>query len=404
MRIAVWHNLPSGGAKRALYDQVRVLKERGHYMEAWTTDYLSEDYLSLSSEIKEHCKPLVKEIDRINQFKSPLKRTKRTTELLKSHCKECVEEIESQKFDLIFANSCAISYMPFLGLFSKLPVIVFLGEPNRALYEANEAGNTWELPEYKLSPRGIYSYYKDLLRTYSRRIQVCEEIAASKSNTRILVNSLFSRESVKRAYGIESEVCYLGVDENHFLIDEKVGKQPFVVGMGRISRAKNIEAALTVISRIPENIRPALKWISNGYVPDYLERISRMAKELNVDFIPIIDIDDSTLIGTLNEASIMIYTSHLEPFGLAPVEANMCGTFVIAIAEGGVRESIQHGINGFLVNRNLPEEMAKLIIPFCTDPEYAARMGHQARVHAVKYWNRSMMGDNIEQALQSALK
>jgi len=35
MRIAVWHNLPSGGAKRALYDHVRGLVDRGHSIESW---------------------------------------------------------------------------------------------------------------------------------------------------------------------------------------------------------------------------------------------------------------------------------------------------------------------------------------------------------------------------------
>jgi hypothetical protein len=30
MKIAVWYNLPSGGAKRALYYHVRGLVERGH--------------------------------------------------------------------------------------------------------------------------------------------------------------------------------------------------------------------------------------------------------------------------------------------------------------------------------------------------------------------------------------
>jgi len=35
MKIAVWHNLPSGGGKRALYHHVRGLVERGHRVESW---------------------------------------------------------------------------------------------------------------------------------------------------------------------------------------------------------------------------------------------------------------------------------------------------------------------------------------------------------------------------------
>ena len=36
MRIAVWHNLLSGGAKRALHDHVRGLVMRGHHVESWS--------------------------------------------------------------------------------------------------------------------------------------------------------------------------------------------------------------------------------------------------------------------------------------------------------------------------------------------------------------------------------
>ncbi len=58
MRIAVWHNLPSGGGKRALYEHVRGLIQRGHYVEAWCPPTASQTYLPLSLMIKEHVTPL----------------------------------------------------------------------------------------------------------------------------------------------------------------------------------------------------------------------------------------------------------------------------------------------------------------------------------------------------------
>ena len=404
MKIAIWHNLPAGGAKRTLYNHVKELKERGHYLEAWTTDLSSENYLPLSPLIKEHRKPVSAKLNKINTTDSPIKKALKTSGVLKKHCDECMNEIVKGNFDLIFANSCRITYMPFIGQFSKIPAVLYLGEPNRMLYEAIPSGNVWEMPQYPHSLREIYRYYKDFLRTYSRRLQLSEEIKAAETYSKILVNSLFSRESLKRAYGVDSTVCYLGVDENFFNINEKKEKQPFVTGMGRISPAKNIELAISVISKIPKQNRPVLKWISNGYVPDYLDKITKIARKEDVTFIPLIDLPDSDLIELLNEASVMICTSHLEPFGLAPLEANMSGTFVVAIAEGGLRESIQDGLNGFLVNGTLPDEMAKLIIPFCSDTDYARQMGLQARKHAIKFWNREQMADNIERELESVLK
>jgi glycosyltransferase involved in cell wall biosynthesis len=243
-----------------------------------------------------------------------------------------------------------------------------------------------------------------LLTTYSRRIQVSEEIKAAKSCSRILVNSLYSRESIKRAYGINSSVCYLGVDEKLFHSDNDIPKKPFVVGMGSIVKGKNVDMAIHVIAKIPTYQRPQLKWISNGFAPDYFNAITTLAKKLKVEFMPLIDIKDEKLTEVLSEAAVMIYTSQLEPFGLAPIEANMCGTSVVGVAEGGIRESVKNQINGFLVNDYQIDEMANLILQFITDMNYAKQMGKQARTHVLKYWNWKQMADNIENEIQSIFR
>jgi hypothetical protein len=58
MKIAVWHNLPSGGGKRALYDHVRAVIERGHTLESWCPPTADQSYLPLGDLIKEHVIPL----------------------------------------------------------------------------------------------------------------------------------------------------------------------------------------------------------------------------------------------------------------------------------------------------------------------------------------------------------
>ena len=58
MRIAVWHNLPSGGGKRALYYHVRGLVEKGHSVEAWCPSTSDRNYLPLSELITEHVVPI----------------------------------------------------------------------------------------------------------------------------------------------------------------------------------------------------------------------------------------------------------------------------------------------------------------------------------------------------------
>ena len=57
MKIAVWHNLPSGGGKRALYYHVRGLVGRGHELACWSLDTADQSYLPLSEFAPERIVP-----------------------------------------------------------------------------------------------------------------------------------------------------------------------------------------------------------------------------------------------------------------------------------------------------------------------------------------------------------
>ncbi|NBU99759.1 MAG: glycosyltransferase, partial [Spirochaetia bacterium] len=50
-----------------------------------------------------------------------------------------------------------------------------------------------------------------------------------------------------------------------------------------------------------------------------------------------------------------------EPFGYAPLEASSCGTPVVGVPEGGIRETVKDGINGFLSESNDSIDIANKI-------------------------------------------
>jgi glycosyltransferase involved in cell wall biosynthesis len=401
LRIAVWHNLGSGGAKRTLYYHIKGLKEYGFYLEAWTTDMSSPDYMPLSDLIKENKKKIKNEYEIIFKIKNPITRERRIIKLLNKHCIECVKEIESKKFDLIFANSCTVTYMPYIGEFTELPKILYLGEPYRILHEAMPE-NIWQAPYSEFKLRKIKRIIYDLWVNYSRRIKVRKEIDAAKSYNKILVNSLFSRESVIRAYGTEATVCYLGIDTENFR-PAGSGKEPYVIGLGSLSYNKNVHRAIEIIGEIDKDIRPVLKWVANMTDKWYLDELLILAWKLEVDFQFFVNIPDEELVSLVSHAAIMIYTSRLEPFGLAPLEGNACGTYVVAIAEGGIRESIKNGINGTLIDGYKIKEFTDTIERFIKNLDYAKTMGDNARVFVQENWNYQFMANNIISEVESVL-
>src|SRR5712692_7073843 len=97
MRIAVWHNLPSGGGKRALYYHVRGLLERGHTVESWCPPTADQTYLPLRDLAPEHVVPLNWEKStRTNRLTSLIALHRDPIQLIKAldqHSRECAEEI-----------------------------------------------------------------------------------------------------------------------------------------------------------------------------------------------------------------------------------------------------------------------------------------------------------------------
>lgn len=413
MKIAVWHNLPSGGGKRALYHHVKGLLERGHTIESWCPPTADQTYLPLSELIKENIVPLAQEpktrVGRINQLFFRL-----TNQLFSSyyevvnpilamdeHCQQCAAEINQGDFDILFANSSYHFATSAMGRYVEIPKLLYLQEPRRQLYEAMPQLPWMALPSYPSSLRSrsyLCAFFKNLIEVQGYRVQLREEVRNAQAFDLMLVNSLFSRESILRAYGIDAKVCYLGIDCELFK-PTGVPRKNIVVGLGGIYFSKGLERAVRAVATIPENERPDLIWIGNTSNASDQPEIENLAKSLGVNFIPKVRISDTELVDFLNQASVMIYTPILEPFGFAPLEANACETPVVAIAEGGVRESVQDGINGVLILGNDPVALGQAISRFLKDKEFLYKMGKQARSYVLEKWRWNQAIERLEKYL-----
>jgi len=150
MRIAVWHNLPSGGGKRALYYHVRGLVERGHSVEAWCPPTSDRNYLPISELVTEHVLPLdmAEPSTAQNLVPGEWQYELRHAKALDEHCRRCADEINQRNFDVLFANSSKVQAVSSIGRYVNTKKVLYLQEPNRWLYEAGEDGLPWiSIPE-----------------------------------------------------------------------------------------------------------------------------------------------------------------------------------------------------------------------------------------------------------------
>lgn len=404
LRIAIWHNLPTGGGKRQLYNHVKGLLERGHYLEAWCPDTAVKDYLTLNTLIKENVVPL--DLPPNSEYTGKDSKTVRALiRAMEKHCEACGEQINAGGFDVLFANSCFIFRTTPIAKYVDIPSAIYLGEPYRNFYEALPE-LPWIAPAIQMdehySWRSITDHLKSVIRLDGIRLQARFELEFAKEFDAIFVNSRFSRESVLRAYGLESKICYLGIDTEHYRPTLEP-KEEYVIGVGYIYHGKGIDRAIRAIGTIHEEKRPALLWVGDNASQSDLKSYESLARELGVNFSPKIHISDEELIGLLSRAKAMIYTSRLEPFGLAPLEANACGTPVVGIAEGGIKETIRNGINGFLSDDDDPEVLGGLISKFIDEPELSCNMGLRASEFVKENWGLGFCTDNIEVRLRQLI-
>jgi glycosyltransferase involved in cell wall biosynthesis len=113
-------------------------------------------------------------------------------------------------------------------------------------------------------------------------------------------------------------------------------------------------------------------------------------------------ISDRDLVRTLGRAAMMLYTPRLEPFGYAPLEAGACATPVVALAEGGVRETIVHGVNGLLGEDE--NGLARCVERLRHDPAFARALGTAARRTVEELWSIGAALDRLERHLEEAVR
>jgi len=92
-------------------------------------------------------------------------------------------------------------------------------------------------------------------------------------------------------------------------------------------------------------------------------------------------------------ADLVAVPSHNESFGLVALEAQACGTPVVAAAVGGLVTAVRDGVSGVLVQGHDPHDWARVLDRLLAAPGYRAELSAGAVAHAADFsWDRTAEG------------
>ena len=394
MKIALYHNLPSGGAKRTVFETVRRLALR-HELDVYTLSSANHSFCDLRPFVKHH---YVSEFQPLPLFNSPLGRLNqwqrwRDLQRLNYLARQTAAKIDTGSYDAVLAHPCQWSQAPLILKYLRTPTIYYCHEPPRALYEthihSHNGAQRWQTVLDEIDP---------LIRLYHATAKRWDK-QATRAAQRVLTNSEFMRDTVARVYDIMPATSYHGVDTDIFRPMPGLEPQGYVLSVGAIQPHKGFDFLIESLGRLPALVRPTLRLVGNTETLGERHFLETLAARRGVNLQIEIGVSQETLVRRYNEAALLIYAPYNEPFGLAPLEAMACTCPVVGVAEGGVCETVVDRHTGRLVERD-PASFAEAILSIMTDAPQRERYRQQTRAYILEKWTWNSATAQIERHLQ----
>lgn len=398
MRIAIYHNLPSGGGKRALYEMTKRLARR-HEVDAYTLTTAEHDFCDLRPHVARHVVWPFRPLPLVRRPFGRLNQGIRAVDLLRLDVlqRRIAAQIDAAGYDVVFVHNCQYGQSPGLLKFLRTPSVYYCQEPPRQLYEPLIAR-----PYNQLSPYQRFGNLFDPLPGLYYRTLATLDRKNVRSAHLVLVNSAYSRESLYRVYGIFARVCYLGVDTEKFRL-LGLPRDHFILSVGALSPRKGFDFLIRSVACLDSSLRPELVLVSNFVIEEekvYLEGLAACTG-VRVSFLT--RVSDQALASLYCRARLTAYAPVMEPFGFVPLESMACGTPVVGIREAGVRESIVPDVTGVLTERD-PGEYAEALRNLLIDSERACELGQNGAQYVRRKWTWEATAEQVEANLRLAVE
>ncbi len=253
-----------------------------------------------------------------------------------------VEQFDLSEYDLIISSCHAVSK----GVLTKSGQL-------HICYCHTPIRYAWDLYHQYLKESGLKTGLKGLMARLSLHyVRMWDYIAANRVHY-FVANSNFTAERIKRIYGRDAVVIYPPVEVSAFDLSP-TAREDFYFTASRMVPYKKVDLIVEAFSKIPGK-----KLIIAGDGPDFRKIKSKAAR--NVEFLGYQTAD--MLRSYMQRAKAFVFAAE-EDFGIIPVEAQACGTPVIAYGRGGARETVIENETGIFFGEQNVESLIGAVNQF----------------------------------------
>lgn len=279
-----------------------------------------------------------------------------------------IEQLDLRQYDLIISSSSSVAKGVLTN--SNQIHICYCHSPMRY---------AWDLYHNYLHESDFNWLAKLYAKKVLHKIRIWDIISSNRVDY-FIANSQYIAQRINKIYKRDSKVIYPPVDVEYFSLDEKSTRDYYFTASRMVSYKK--------IDLIVETfVKNGKKLVVAGDGPEF-KKIKSIAKD-NIVFLG--HVSNEKLKQYLQNAKAFIFAAE-EDFGIAPVEAQACGTPVIAYGKGGSLETVIDNKTGLFFYEQIIEKLDEAITRF----EKTTFNYNEIRNHAVKFSEERYKSEIIE--------
>lgn len=229
-----------------------------------------------------------------------------------------IEQLDVTKHNIILSSSHAVAKGVLTG--PDQLHISYVHSPIRY---------AWDFQHQYLREAGLDKGLKGkLARWFLHKIRIWDCRTANGVD-HFIANSHFIARRIKKVYGRDADVIYPPVSVDRFTLQEN--KDDFYFTASRMVPYKRIDIIVEAFSQMPDK-----KLVVIGDGSEMTKIKAKAGKNIEIlGYQP-----DEIMQDHMRRAKAFVFAAE-EDFGITPVEAQACGTPVIAFGKGGVLETIR---------------------------------------------------------------